>query len=363
MYMAGIEVKVKLQERSYSVWVGEDLHLESPLSSRVQGRQIAIVSDDHVHSLYGSALLNQVQKNAASVIQITVKPGEPSKQWSNVEKIMTALLEQRYDRKCLIIALGGGVVGDLAGFAAAIYQRGVEFIQMPTSLLAMVDSSVGGKTGINHALGKNMIGAFHQPKMVLANVNWLQTLPTRELSAGLAEVIKHGAIADAQYLEDTRAQMSQLLSFDSSALVQAVVRSCEIKAKVVSEDERESGLRAILNFGHTFGHAIEAGLGYGEWLHGEAVGAGMVMAAQLSQSLGLITSSDVTLVKEITTAAGLPTKGPAWEPSKYIALMAGDKKSEQGTPNFILLESIGKAIIRRAPEPLIIDTLKTINGV
>jgi shikimate kinase / 3-dehydroquinate synthase len=361
--MANVEVKVSLQERSYSVWVGEDLHLGECLSSMVQDRQIAIVSDDHVDSLYGSILLNQIQKHAASVIKITVKPGEQSKQWLNVEKITTALLEHRYDRKCLIIALGGGVVGDLAGFAAAIYQRGIEFIQMPTSLLAMVDSSVGGKTGINHLLGKNMIGAFHQPKMVLANVNWLQTLPTRELSAGLAEVIKHGAIADAQYFEDIRANMSQLLSFDSSALVQAVVRSCQIKAQVVSQDEREGGLRAILNFGHTFGHAIEAGLGYGEWLHGEAVGAGMVMASQLSHSLGLISSGDTQLVRDITAAAGLPIKGPAWDPSKYIALMAGDKKSEQGTPNFILLESIGKAIIRRAPEPHIIATLKTVNRV
>ncbi len=361
--MTSAEVKVNLQERSYSVWVGEDLHLQECLSSMVQGRQIAIVSDDHVNSLYGSVLYNQILKHAASVITITVKPGEQSKQWLNVEKITTALLEHRYDRKCLIIALGGGVVGDLAGFAAAIYQRGIEFIQMPTSLLAMVDSSVGGKTGINHLLGKNMIGAFHQPKMVLANVNWLQTLPDRELSAGLAEVIKHAVIADPTYLKDIQTNMTKLLSFDSAAMTKAVVRSCEIKAQIVSQDEREVGLRAILNFGHTFGHAIEAGLGYGEWLHGEAVGAGMVLASQLSHSIGLISSDDVDLVREIIACAGLPIKGPAWETSKYIALMSGDKKSEQGTPNFILLESIGKAIIRRAPEAHIITTLNKVNGV
>ncbi|NCX62022.1 MAG: 3-dehydroquinate synthase, partial [Betaproteobacteria bacterium] len=272
--------------------------------------------------------------------------------------IFDALLSHRFDRRCLLIAFGGGVVGDMTGFAAACYQRGVDFVQMPTTLLAQVDSSVGGKTGINHPAGKNMIGAFHQPKMVLADTSWLQSLPPRELSAGLAEVIKHGAIADRSYLEQVCRDMPALRRADPQALAAAVAGSCAIKAAVVGEDEREDDRRAVLNFGHTFGHAIEAGMGYGVVLHGEAVGTGMVMASALSQRLGLLTPAERELLLSAINAAALPMRAPAWSTAEYLRWMSIDKKARAGRPRFVLLEGLGRAIVREVDEETLDQSIK-----
>jgi 3-dehydroquinate synthase len=257
----------------------------------------------------------------------------------------------------MIVALGGGVVGDMAGFGAASFMRGIRFIQVPTTLLAQVDSSVGGKTGINHPLGKNMIGAFHQPVAVIADLNTLRTLPARELSAGLAEVIKHGAIADADFLNWIEANTSALLACDTDAMAHAVLRSCEIKSAVVSADEREGGIRATLNFGHTFGHAIESGLGYGEWLHGEAVGCGMVMAADLSARLGHIGQADAQRLKQMIKAMHLPIVPPKLGTERFMELMQVDKKTEAGQIRYITLGSIGAARIQQVPDATVIETL------
>ncbi|MEK9721531.1 MAG: 3-dehydroquinate synthase, partial [Quisquiliibacterium sp.] len=307
------QVPVELGDRSYPIVIGEGLLERGDLLSPiVAGRSVALVTNQTVGPLYASRLARTLARDAAQCIEINLPDGEQHKHWQTLNTVFDALLANRFDRKSVIVALGGGVVGDIAGFAAAVYQRGIDFIQVPTTLLAQVDSSVGGKTGINHPMGKNMVGAFHQPRLVLADVGCLQTLPARELSAGLAEVIKHGAIADEPYLASIEATLPRLLACDADALTEAVARSCQIKADVVAKDERESGLRAILNFGHTFGHAIEAGLGYGQWLHGEAVGAGMVMAAQLSQQLGLLGEQQAARLESAILAAGLPVRGPAW---------------------------------------------------
>lgn len=352
-------IDVSLADRSYPILIGRDVHQSSDLQALCADRQIAIVTDTNVAPLYADQVANQIASHAKEVLLVTLPSGESTKHLDSINLIVTNLLEQRFDRRALIIALGGGVVGDMAGFAASIYQRGIDFVQMPTTLLAMVDSSVGGKTGVNHPLGKNMIGAFHQPKLVLANVNWLKTLPAREVSAGLAEIIKHGAIADLDYLDSIAKQMPLLRKLDIDALAQIVARSCEIKAEVVSSDERETGRRAILNFGHTFGHAIEAGLGYGEWLHGEGVGAGMVMAATLSSRLGLLAQTQAAHLTEIIAAAGLPIRGPNWLPERYQELMSVDKKADQGTPKFILLNGIGTPVIRRAPDSEVQAAIRT----
>jgi 3-dehydroquinate synthase len=255
------------------------------------------------------------------------------------------------------VALGGGVVGDMAGFSAASFMRGIRFIQVPTTLLAQVDSSVGGKTGINHPLGKNMIGAFHQPVAVIADLNTLRTLPPRELSAGLAEVIKHGAIADADFLDWIKANTGALLACNTNAMAHAVLRSCEIKSAVVSADEREGGIRATLNFGHTFGHAIESGLGYGEWLHGEAVGCGMVMAADLSARLGHISRVDADRLKRTIESMHLPIVPPKLGTARFMELMQVDKKTEAGQIRYITLESVGAARIQQVPDTTVIETL------
>ena len=252
-----------------------------------------------------------------------------------------------------MVALGGGVVGDLAGFAAATYQRGVDFVQVPTTLLAQVDSSVGGKTAINHPRGKNMIGAFHQPRLVVADTGVLASLPARELAAGLAEVIKHGAIADATYLHRVADAMPRLLARDPEALADAVIDSIRIKADVVARDERESGARALLNFGHTFGHAIEAGEGYGQWLHGEAVGAGMVMAADLSVRLGYLAEADLERLRHVIALAGLPLRGPDWPPGRYLEYMSIDKKASKGVPRFVVLRRIGAAAVEQVAPALV----------
>jgi 3-dehydroquinate synthase len=280
------------------------------------------------------------------VHEVILPDGEQYKNLEILNRIFDALLENRFERKCTLVALGGGVVGDMTGFAAACYQRGVPFIQIPTTLLAQVDSSVGGKTGVNHELGKNMLGAFHQPRCVLADTDTLNTLDDRQLSAGIAEVIKYGLIRDLPFFEWLEENMQMLLARDPAALAYAIERSCQNKADVVAEDEKEGGIRAILNLGHTFGHAIEAATGYGKWLHGEAVGTGMLMAADLSKRMGKLTEADVHRVDNIIDGARLPTRSPVgMDYDKFMKYMAVDKKVEAGAVRLVLLESIGKAII------------------
>lgn len=349
-------LRVALAERAYPIHVGAGV-LDDPAvyAPALGGRRVAIVTSDAIAPLYLGRLRRALEKTgAANPVEILIEQGEQAKRWETVDRICDALLAAGCGRDTLIVALGGGVVGDLAGFVAAIYQRGVPFVQIPTSLLAQVDSSVGGKTGINHARGKNMIGAFHQPLAVIADVSVLATLPEAELSAGLAEVIKHGFILDADFTAWLEANIDALRRRDTQALVHAVRRSCEIKADVVAHDERESGMRALLNFGHTFGHAIEAGMGYGAWLHGEAVGAGMVMAAELSSRLGLLAADGVARVRELTARSGLPVQGPALGAERYLELMSVDKKAAGGNVRFILLEAIGRAVLRGGVDPAMV---------
>jgi shikimate kinase/3-dehydroquinate synthase len=355
-------LNLSLGERSYPILVGAKLIDGDPaLEALAQGRQVAVVTNRRVDSLYGDRLRRALGACSAQTT-VLLPEGEEHKDWASLNLIFDALLAAHFDRRCLIVALGGGVIGDMAGFAAAVYQRGVDFVQVPTTLLAQVDSSVGGKTAINHPLGKNMIGAFHQPRLVVADTDTLATLPPRELSAGIAEMLKHGAIADPTYLLALERDMTRLRGGDGAALAAAVVRSCEIKAEVVSADERESGLRAILNFGHTFGHAIEAGAGYGQWLHGEAVGVGMMMAADLSHRLGLIGAEVPARLRQAVAAAGLPTAGPAWSPERYVELMSVDKKAQQGVPKFVLLEALGRAVVRNAPIESVHATLRACSA-
>lgn len=347
-------LRVELGERSYDIQVGFGLLDENPaLSALAAGRSVAIVSDSNVDPLYGARLEALLQGAAHQVLRVVVPAGEASKCWQQLDRIHDALLAARFDRKSLLVALGGGVVGDLVGFAAATYQRGIDFVQVPTTLLAQVDSSVGGKTAINHARGKNMVGAFHQPRLVIADIATLKTLSPRELVAGMAEVIKHGAIADAAYLERVAAQMPALLACEPEAMVPAILDSIRIKAEVVAADERESGVRAHLNFGHTFGHAVEVGAGYGAWLHGEAVGVGMVMAADLSCRLGRLSEADRDRLTGIVRSAGLPIEAPNWPVDDYLRHMAIDKKAERGTPVFVVLDGLGKAATTRTEEALV----------
>jgi len=284
--------------------------------------------------------------------------GESYKTWDSLNQIFDVLLSKACDRKTVLFALGGGVIGDITGFAAACYMRGVPFVQVPTTLLAQVDSSVGGKTAINHPIGKNMIGAFYQPERVVCDLATLQTLPPRELSAGLAEVIKYGPIADMAFLDWIEQHMDDLLARNPQALAYAVKRSCEIKAWVVGQDEREAGIRAILNFGHTFGHAIEAGLGFGVWLHGEAVGCGMVMAAHLSQRLGWVDAAFVQRLTALIAKAGLPVTGPALGAEVYLHHMRVDKKAEAGDIRFVLIDTPGSAVVRAAPDAMVAEVVE-----
>lgn len=361
--MNGSEIEVSLGERSYPILIGEGLLAAAPsLVALVRGRQVAIVTDDTVAALHLAPLAQSLTDVSTALVTIVLPAGEANKDWPTLNRVFDALLANRFDRHCLVVALGGGVVGDMAGFAAATYQRGVDFVQIPTTLLAQVDSSVGGKTAINHPLGKNMIGAFHQPRMVLADVATLRTLPRRELSAGLAEMIKHGAIADTGYLAELERDMAGLLRCEPSSMMAAIARSCEIKAGVVAADEREAGLRATLNFGHTFGHAIEAGMGYGKWLHGEAVGAGMLMAAELSRRLGLLDGAECARLRAAVEAAGLPTDPPRWPAGRWLELMSVDKKAEQGIPRFVLLDGLGRATVRRVSEAILRETLSACAG-
>jgi 3-dehydroquinate synthase len=293
---------------------------------------------------------------------IVLPDGEVFKTWEVLQKIFDGLLENSADRKTTLVALGGGVIGDMTGFAAACYMRGIKFIQVPTTLLSQVDSSVGGKTGINHPLGKNMVGAFHQPQAVIADLDTLKTLPPEELAAGLAEVIKHGAIADHEFLSWIEKNQDALNNCDPAAMEYAVRRSCEIKSQVVAQDEKEGGIRAILNFGHTFGHAIEAGMGYGAWLHGQAVGCGMVMAADLSVRVGLLSEAEASRLKKIIQALHLPTQPPKLGVDRFMELMSVDKKAEGGEVRYILLNGLGQAKIQTVDDDLVIQTL-IANGV
>ncbi|MCX7892017.1 MAG: 3-dehydroquinate synthase [Burkholderiales bacterium] len=340
-------VRVALAERSYPIHIGTGLIGRADLVlPHLAARRVAIVSNTTVAPLYLERLARPLETAGVRATRIVVPDGEAHKDWATLNRVFDGLLGERCDRQTTVIALGGGVVGDLAGFAAATFMRGVPFIQVPTTLLAQVDSSVGGKTGINHPLGKNMIGAFHQPQLVLADVGALDTLPGREVAAGLAEIIKHGLIRDAAFFEWLEAHVDRLVARESEALTHAVRRSVEIKAEIVARDERETGDRALLNLGHTFGHAIEAGLGFGTWLHGEAVGAGMVMAAELSRRLGDLTAADVERVRRLVARAGLPVAGPPLGVERYLDLMSFDKKVQGGRLRLVLLRRIGSAYIR-----------------
>lgn len=307
---------------------------------------LALITNPTVFELYGQRVLDALQATGKKVVQVQIPDGEGYKTMATLEQIFDALLQNRLDRKAVIVALGGGVVGDISGFAAACFMRGIRFIQVPTTLLSQVDSSVGGKTAINHPLGKNMIGAFYQPIAVEIDIHVLKTLPKREIAAGLAEVIKYGMITDADFLDWCLAHTEALTQLHDTELQHAVKRSCELKAYVVSQDERESGLRAILNFGHTFGHAIEAGLGYGEWLHGEAVGCGMVMAAELSAEVCGLSAESVQKVRQLVEAIGCPTTPPQWDHDKWIDLMGLDKKAEGGQLRFVLLPELGRSVVQ-----------------
>ena len=354
-----IRVPIELGDRSYDILVGSGL-LDRPSSwtGLPKAASAVIVTNTTVAPLYASRLRAALAPAYPDRQVIELPDGEAHKDWATLNHILTSLLEAGCDRKTVLFALGGGVVGDVTGFAAACYMRGVPFVQVPTTLLAQVDSSVGGKTAINHPLGKNMVGAFYQPLRVVADLDTLQTLPRRELVAGLAEVIKYGPIADEAFFGWIETHLKALLARDPAALAHAVRRSCEIKAHIVGQDERESGVRAHLNFGHTFGHAIETGLGHGEWLHGEAVGCGMVMAVDLSVRLGLVPAAYAQRLTRLIRAAGLPVSGPPLGAERYLQLMRHDKKSEGGEIRFVVIEAPGRAGVRSAPDAIVRQVLE-----
>ena len=352
-------VAIELGERSYPISIGSGLLGDSAIWAQVPAAaQAVIVTNTTVAPLYAEQLRRAVAARHQAVHVVALPDGEEHKNWETLNLIFDALLQKACDRKTVLYALGGGVVGDMTGFAAACYMRGVPFVQVPTTLLAQVDSSVGGKTAINHPLGKNMIGAFYQPRLVVCDLDTLGTLAAREFSAGLAEVIKYGPIADMEFLAWIEANVGGLIARDTALLAHAVRRSCEIKAWVVGQDERESGLRAILNFGHTFGHAIEAGLGYGQWLHGEAVGCGMVMALHLSQRLGLVDMAFVERVTALIRTASLPVVGPALGADRYLELMQVDKKAEAGELKFVVIDKPGSAVVRSAPQAMVREVIE-----
>ncbi|AMP12743.1 bifunctional shikimate kinase/3-dehydroquinate synthase AroKB [Collimonas pratensis] len=356
-----ITLQVELGERSYPIEIGPSLLADRARIARlISGKQVVVVTNTVVAPLYLEGVSQTLRDAGKSVLEIILPDGEEEKNWASLMQIFDRLLAAKCDRKTTLIALGGGVIGDLTGFAASAYMRGVPFVQIPTTLLAQVDSSVGGKTGINHPLGKNMIGAFYQPQAVIADTMTLHSLPERELSAGLAEVIKYGAVIDAEFFKWIENNIDKLMARDNAALAYAIRRSCELKADVVRQDEREGGLRAILNFGHTFGHAIESGLGYGKWLHGEAVGCGMVMAADLSHRLGHINAVDKERVCALVRAAGLPTEAPNLGAQRWLELMQIDKKNEDGQIKFILMKPLGSHLITGAPPEALLATLQQL---
>jgi 3-dehydroquinate synthase len=344
-----------LGERSYPIFIGRGLLNDAErFAPHIRGRRVMIVTNETVAPLY----LDRLERTLAdfAVDTVILPDGEAYKTLETLNTIYTALLEARFDRKATLVALGGGVVGDITGFAAASYQRGVDFIQVPTTLLSQVDSSVGGKTGVNHPLGKNMIGAFHQPRCVVIDTDTLDTLPDRELRAGIAEVIKYGLICDRPFFEWLEQHMDGLLGRDPDSLAYAIHRSCEDKARVVAEDEREAGRRAILNLGHTFGHAIETGMGYGVWLHGEGVAAGMVMAARMSRRLGWIGADELERIERLIRSAGLPAEPPReLSAQRFAELMSVDKKVLDGRLRLVLLKSIGDAVVTGEFDPAALD--------
>ena len=356
--MTTTHVNVALGASSYPILIGSALFgAPATYAQAARGAQALIVTNTTVGPLYAQALAAALVPHHAQVRTLALPDGEQYKNWETLNLVFDELLAHGGDRKTTLYALGGGVVGDMAGFAAACFMRGVPFVQVPTTLLAQVDSSVGGKTAINHPLGKNMVGAFYQPKLVVCDLDVLKTLPARELSAGLAEVIKYGPIHDMAFFDWIEAHIDALRALEPAALAHAVQRCCEIKAEVVGQDERESGLRAILNFGHTFGHAIEAGMGYGAWLHGEGVGAGMVMAAELSRELGLVDAAFVERLTRLIGRAGLPVRGPVLDAAdnagRYLTLMRVDKKAEAGEIRFVLIDGPGRAVVRPAPDEVV----------
>lgn len=356
---AAATLNVDLGDRSYPIFIGPDL-LEKPLVARfIERKKAIVITNTTVGPLYLSTVTSMLERQGVEVASFSLPDGEQYKNSESLNQIYDFLMAQRADRKTALIALGGGVIGDLVGFAAASFQRGVPFVQIPTTLLSQVDSSVGGKTGINHPKGKNMIGAFYQPRCVLADTSTLTTLPDRELSAGLAEIIKYGLLWDREFFDWIEENLPRLRERQESALIEAIERSVRIKAEIVRQDEYEGGIRALLNLGHTFGHAIEAGLGYGKWLHGEAVGAGMSMAAVLSERLGLISTEERKRAQAVIAKAGLPTQSPAeLTPQAMRTLMDSDKKVDQGQLRLVLLGSIGQArIVQHQDEGLLMQTL------
>ncbi|MES2772441.1 MAG: 3-dehydroquinate synthase [Pseudomonadota bacterium] len=345
-------LNLALGKRSYPIHIGSTILEQADLwLPHLAQPQVAIISNTRVAPLYLASVASTLRQAGVEVIEVTLPDGEQYKNWQTLNLIFDALLQHHCERGSTLIALGGGVIGDMTGFAAACYQRGMPFIQVPTTLLAQVDSSVGGKTAINHPLGKNMIGAFHQPQLVLADTDTLNTLDERELRAGLAEVIKYGLIRDLPFLEWLENNLDRLLQREPAALRYAIRRSCENKAEVVVADEREQGERALLNLGHTFGHAIETGVGYGQWLHGEAIAVGMLMAAELSCLLGMITTTEVERIERLVQRCQLPIVGPALSAETYLSLMQHDKKTQGGQLRLVLYQQIGRAVLLEGVAP------------
>lgn len=357
-------IHIDLADRGYPIAIAADiLGRAETYAACPKAAQAVIVTNNTVQPLFAQQLRTALAGRYARVHTVVLPDGEAHKDWQTLNLVFDALLSHQCDRNTVLFALGGGVVGDMTGFAAACYMRGVPFVQVPTTLLAQVDSSVGGKTAINHPLGKNMIGAFYQPQLVVCDIAALDSLPPREMAAGLAEVIKYGPIADMAFLHWLERNMDALRQHDRTALAHAIRRSVEIKARVVAQDEKEAGLRAILNFGHTFGHAIEAGMGYGVWLHGEAVAAGMVMAAHLSERLGLVDAAFVGRLRQVIERAGLPTRAPVLNSDDnagaYLAHMRVDKKAQAGEIRFVLIGEPGQAIVRCAADALVRQVIDT----
>ncbi len=345
-------LNVALGDRSYPIHIGSGIirQTELLLPHLVQ-QKVVVVTNDVVARLLLSGVSRRLRDEGVQVVEIVLPEGEQHKDWKTLNTIFDALINNSCERNTTLVALGGGVIGDMTGFAAACYQRGAPFVQIPTTLLAQVDSSIGGKTAINHPLGKNMIGAFYQPKLVLADPETLTSLPDRELRSGLAEVIKYGLIRDLSFLEWLESHLEDLLRKDTQALEKAIYSACRNKAEIVASDEREHGERALLNLGHTFGHAIETGLGYGRWLHGEAVSAGTMMAIRLSHLLGWLDVRDVSRAESLFRRAGLPVTGPAMGAERYLELMQHDKKVQNGRIRLVLLKELGRAVVSDAGSP------------
>jgi 3-dehydroquinate synthase len=354
-----MRVDVSLGQRSYPIHIGSGLiDVVGEYVAPLVPSSILIVTNEVV-ARFHEPRVRAGLANIASVATVALADGERAKNWASVARVIDALVAHGADRSTVVVALGGGVIGDVAGFAASIFMRGIRVVQLPTTLLAQVDSSVGGKTGINHPTGKNLIGTFHQPSVVVADTDVLRTLPARELAAGLAEVLKHGLLADAAYFDEVVAALPRLRACDPAALTQAIARSCEIKAGVVGRDEREAGERALLNLGHTFGHAIEAMTGFSQWLHGEAVGCGLVLAAELSQRLELLQQADVRRIEHAIAHAGLPPRIEGLSLEGAMNAMRGDKKAHAGKVRYIVLERVGRALQRTVPEALVRETLRS----